>query len=267
VKTISVAIATYNEEENIAPCLVSVSSWVDEIILVDGGSQDKTVGIAKRFGAHVISSPNPPIFHLNKQKAVEACSGKWILQLDADEIVSGELQREIYSITVATERATRDGYFIPRKNFFCGHWLRKGGQFPDYVIRLFKRGKGAFPCKSVHEQIQIAGSVGYLHEPLTHNTYRSVSEYWRKADAYTSLAAHELLQKNIFVTMMTILEYNVMLPIVTFVNLFVRHKGFIDGWYGLLFALFSALHYPIAFQKYLHIRHKGSKKIFHEAEH
>ena len=95
---LSVAIATFNEEENLGSCLDSVKDWVDEIVVVDGSSTDKTVEIAKKYGAKVIVRENPPIFHINKQKAIDACRGKWILQLDADERVSPELKEEILEV-------------------------------------------------------------------------------------------------------------------------------------------------------------------------
>ncbi|MFZ5845009.1 MAG: glycosyltransferase family 2 protein, partial [Patescibacteria group bacterium] len=153
---LSIALATYNEAANLASCLDSVATWTNEIVVVDGSSTDQTVAIAKKYGARIIVTDNPPIFHINKQKAVEACRGDWILQLDADEVVTPELVREIKS-EIRNQKSEYNGYYFPRKNFFLGHWLRKGGQYPDYVIRLFRKGKGWFPQKSVHEQIVVDG--------------------------------------------------------------------------------------------------------------
>lgn len=247
MKTLSVAIAAYNEEEHIGRCLASVAGWVGEIVLVDGGSKDKTVAIAKTFGAKVIATTNPPIFHINKQKALDGCSGEWILQLDADEVVSPELCDEILAIL----SPQFNGYYLPRKNFFCGHWLRKGGQYPDYVIRLVRNGKASFPCKSVHEQIAVEGSVGYLQSPLLHYSYDTIAEYWRKANTYINLEVEELKKKKIAVTPITWFIYNTVKPIITFLLIFFRHKGFVDGYWGFLFALFSALHYPLAYMRYV----------------
>jgi len=291
---LSIALAVYNEENNIKPCLSSVVGFADEIIVVDGGSTDKTVEIAKGFGAKVILTDNPPIFHINKQKALDACHGMWILQLDADEVVTEELRKEIVAtigqktmsrgqdighktmsrgrkyVTGDNERGTKiqdsrenslsyadchmsheySGYYIPRRNFFLGHFMRKGGQYPDYVIRLVKRGYAEFPCKSVHEQIKIDGEVGYLKNPLMHYSYRSKAEYWKKANTYITLSAKELKGKNIRISFSTSVEYLFVKPMKTFFSLFIRHKGFMDGYYGFLFALFSALHYPLSWRKY-----------------
>ncbi|MBI3576801.1 glycosyltransferase family 2 protein [Candidatus Gottesmanbacteria bacterium] len=271
---ISVAIATYNEEKNLGTCLDSVASWVHEIVLVDGGSTDETIGLAKKYKAKIIQTNNPPIFHINKQKALEACRGDWIFQLDADEIVTEELKNEILSVIPAKPAPAKagepgsnqkknwipgqarndnmcSGYYIPRKNFFLGHWLKKGGQYPDYVIRLFQHGKGKFPCKSVHEQIQIDGSVGYLQNPLLHYTSRTRKEYWRKAHAYIALTAQELKEKKLPLNVFTYVQYNLVKPTITFLSLFLRHKGFVDGVYGFLFAFFSALHHPLAYMRYV----------------
>lgn len=243
---ISVALATYNEEGNIGSCLESICQLADEIVMIDGSSTDKTVKIAKKYGAKVIVTTNPPIFHINKQKAIDKCRGDWILQLDADERVSFELRNEILSILEPEFFA----YYIPRKNYFLGHWLKKGGQYPDYVIRFFKRGKAYLPCKSVHEQMEVDGKVGYLKGHLDHYTAPTFSCYLTNADRYTSLTAMKMMEQKLPIKLLTILNYLWLKPLATFFSLYFRHKGFIDGWRGFVFALFSGLHFPWAFVKY-----------------
>ncbi len=248
---LSVAIVTFNEEQNIDACLLSISQLADEIIVVDGGSSDTTCEIAKKYNATIIHTDNPQIFHINKQKALDACHGEWILQLDADEVVTEELKKEILNPpTGGQDDKHYNGYYIPRKNYFWGHVMKKGGQYPDYVIRLIRNGKAHFPCKSVHEQIEVDGTVGYLKEPMLHYSYRTKEDYWKKADTYTTLRALSMQENNIKKTLGTWVRYNIILPIKTFFLLFIRHKGFIDGWYGLVFAYWSALHFPISYKKY-----------------
>ncbi len=247
---LSVAIAVYNEEKNIEACLASVRGLADEIIVVDGGSGDRTVSLARAFGSRIIETDNPPMFHLNKQKALDACSGSWILQLDADERVTPALNKEIRSVINAGSSDV-NGYFIPRKNYFWGHWMRKGGQYPDYVMRLVRRGKAHFPAKSVHEQIDVIGEPGYLTEPMDHISYRTREDYWRKAESYTTLAAMEMKRDGVGKNPWTWFTYNIIKPQMTFLSLLIRHKGFMDGWYGLVFAYFSALHFPITYKKFL----------------
>jgi len=254
--TLSIALAVRNEEKNIRSCLESIQDIAHEIIIVDGGSTDRTIEIAKSFDANIIETDNPPIFHINKQKAMDACKGEWILQLDADEVVTQELKKEIVNIideeprTKNQELRTKNGYYIPRRNYFWGHFMKKGGQYPDYVIRLVRNGYARFPCKSVHEQIEIIGDIGYLHNPLLHYSYKTKEDYWKKADAYTTLTALELKKQYVDISFSSWFFYVVWKPMYMFFSLFIRHKGFMDGWYGLVFAYWSALHYPIAYNKY-----------------
>lgn len=245
---LSVAIATYNEEKNLDACLASVVLWADEIVLVDGGSHDRTLEIAQKYNARVVKTDNPPIFHINKQKSLDLCHGEWILQLDADEIVTPELTEEVK--TVISKKVAVNGYYIARRNNFWGHWMKKGGQYPDYVIRLVRNGKSRFPCKSVHEQIEVDGETGYLSEPLEHYAYRTKKDYWKKADAYTSLTAVEMKKNHVHINPTMWFFYTIMKPLQVFLSIFVLHKGFIDGWYGCIFAYWSAIHYAIAYKKY-----------------
>lgn len=251
MRSLSVALATFNEENNIALCLNAIKSWVDEIIIVDGGSTDNTISIAKDYGARIIETNNPLIFHINKQKAVDACRCKWILQLDADEIITKDLQEEIDNV-ILDKSVKYNGYYVSRKNFFLGHWMKKGGLYPDYVVRLFIKGKGHFPCKTVHEQIVIDGNVGYLKNPILHFTYRSLSEYWKKANIYTDITAMQLKNKNVSLSVNSAITYYCVKPVETFLNIYVRNKGFLDGVLGLLFALFSGYHFAWAYYKYGH---------------
>lgn len=243
---LSVVLAVFNEEDVLGKCLESTKDIASEIVVVDGGSTDKTVEIAKKFGARVFVMDNPPVFHINKQRAVDRARDDWILQLDADEVVPEVLAREIKNVT-----NKYNGYYIPRKNYFLWYWMRKGGQYPDYVVRLFKKGKGYFPQKSVHEQIIIEGKIGYLKTPLEHRPYKSFAEYWQKAHTYAELAAREMAKDGIVVTPAVACQYYFLRPIKTFLNLFVRHKGFMDGIFGFLFAFFSAYQEPMALKKYV----------------
>src|SRR3989338_6245494 len=255
-QTLSVAIAVYNEEAKLEKCLMSVKRLADEIIIVDGGSSDKTVAIAKKHTPHVVKTDNPPMFHINKQKAVDKATGDWVLQLDADERVTPRLSAEIRR--VINESREENGYWIPRKNYICGVWMRYGGMYPDPVTRLFRNGKGEFPCKSVHEQIEISGKTGMLHEALVHQTYRSWDEYMKNADVYTTLTAQEMIATGTGNNPVTMVKYLFIKPASRFISLYIRHKGMLDGWNGLLWALFSGMHFPMAYVKFLEMEGRGS---------
>lgn len=248
--TLSVALAVFNEALHIERCLASVMSIADEIVVVDGSSTDDTVARAKKMNAHVVVTSNPSMFHINKQKALMMCHSDWILQLDADEVVDERLRSEI--LEVIGNPQSLDAYDVPRRNYFLGDWLRKGGQYPDRVIRLFRRGKGKFPQKSVHEQIEISGNLGHLVYPLDHYSYVSVSQYWKKSSSYIQLTAEGLRTQKNHRSIRVAISYMVVQPIVTFLVLYLRHKGFIDGWRGFVYALFSAMHFPKAYLLSIH---------------
>ncbi len=267
--TLSVVLATYNEEENLARCLTSVKDIADEIVIVDGTSTDKTVEIAKKYGAKVKVTDNPPIFHINKQKAIDMATKDWILQLDADEVVSDELAEEIKQViqkghsgkrgTSASRIAQDDeeivGYWMPRKNYFLGKFLMKGGQYPDYTLRLYKKGLGRLPMKDVHEQAVVEGKVGYLKHALLHYPYKDFKTYLHKWDRYNTLTAAEiqekLKKKNKFERFIEGVGYVAARPAHWMLTTYIRHKGFYDSWQGFVFSLFSALRFPASYAKYL----------------
>lgn len=248
---ISVVLATFNEEKNLGACLEAVKNIADEIIVVDGQSMDRTVTIAKKYGAKVTITTNKPIFHINKQIAIDQAKGDWILQLDADEVVDQQLAQEIREITGRTwQKDAPAAYYLPRKNFFLGRWLKKGGQYPDAIIRFFQRGQAYLPCKSVHEQIIVKGKTGYLKGHLLHYTAPTFSRYLTNANRYTSLTAAELEQQKLKINFLTTADYLFVKPTKAFLLRYFRYRGFQDGFPGFVFALFSGLHYPIAYFKY-----------------
>lgn len=247
--SLSLSLATYNEAKNIADCLKSVKGLADEIIVVDGNSTDTTREIAKKFGAKVYKTTNKPIFHINKQLAVEKASGRWVLQLDADERLTPELITEIKAV-IKQKQPKFSGYYLPRKNWFLSRFLTKGGQYPDHVIRLFQRGKGNFPCESVHEQIAIDGAVGYLKHPLIHLADRSFNHYMLRFNRYTGLDADKLFRQNIPAGFWQGVNYLIIKPWVWFLMTYFRHKGFVDGWPGFIFSLMSSLRFPVIYFKF-----------------
>src|ERR1035437_9348584 len=178
-KTLSVVLATYNEEANLPGCLDSVKDLADEIIIVDGSSTDKTVEIAKKYGAKIKITTNKPNFHINKQMGIDMATKDWVLQLDGDEQVSHEEIEEIKKILEKDDNEF-NGYWMPRKNWFLGRFLMKGGQYPDFQLRFYRNGKGRLPQKDVHEQAVVDGKVGYLKSALWHYPYKNFSPYLNK---------------------------------------------------------------------------------------
>ncbi len=286
-KKLSVILATYNEENNLPDCLNSVKDLADEIIIVDGTSTDRTIEIAKSYHAKVVITDNPPIFHINKQKALDLATNEWILQLDADERVSKELAEEIIKVinmssseldsyqdslpqkklfrrhqqlleqrdgNIGTDKGEYVAFFIPRLNYFLGRYLRFGGVYPDGVIRLVKKGDTHFPCKSVHEQIAVNGKVGWLQNVLLHQDSPTFKRYLHRNSRYIDLIAQELREEKKKKDLKTGIDYLFIKPSSWFFMTLVRHKGILDGYQGIIFSLFSALRFPRAYMRYK--RHK-----------
>ena len=280
MKKLSVVLAVFNEEKTLGDCLASVKDIADEIVIVDGTSTDRTVDIAKKFGARILVTENHPIFHINKQKAIEMAKNEWILQLDADERVSPELAKEIMRLISMSDDEIeayqqrlphrelflrhqsllekRDGaigamngpyaaFFIPRLNYFLGHYMRYGGVYPDGVIRLIRKGKAYLPAKDVHEQMVVDGRVGWLAHDLYHFDSPTFSRYLQRNSRYISLIADDLQKNAKETTLVTPMKYLIFLPLQWFLLTYFRHKGFLDGWQGFVFSFFSALRFPRAY--------------------
>lgn len=255
--TLSVVLAVYNEEKNLPDCLTSVKDLADEIVVVDGGSPDKTIEIAKQYGAKVKITTNKPIFHINKQIAIDMATKDWILQLDADERLTPELKEEIESklknkpSLTSYQKLRVNGYWIPRKNWFLGRFLTKGGQYPDYTLRLYRRGKGRLPQKTVHEQAVVEGKTTHLKNPLIHIADPTFSRYLTRFDRYTDLIKDELENKKIGYNPIIAAKYLFILPAWWFLLTYIRYKGFMDSWQGFVFSFFSATRFPVSYIKYL----------------
>lgn len=252
-KTLSVTLAVYNEENNLSACLDSIKDIADEIVVVDGSSKDKTVDIARKFRARVKITTNKPVFHINKQMAIDMATKDWVLQLDADERVTEKLADEI--ISKINQESNVNGYWLPRKNWFLGRFLMKGGQYPDYTLRLYKRGKGRLPQKDVHEQAEVDGEVSYIKNPFLHYPYKNFNDYIFKWNRYTDLIAvqtrEKIENKNIVSRIFFGIGLLFIKPLYWFFITYIRHKGFMDLWSGFVFSLFSSLRFPVSYIKYL----------------
>ncbi|MBI3625842.1 MAG: glycosyltransferase family 2 protein [Candidatus Rokubacteria bacterium] len=225
---LSVTVITWNEEERLRPCLESVS-WADEIIVVDAESTDKTVQVAREFTDRIWVRPWPG-FADQKNFALEQAAGEWVLSLDADEQVTPELRRAIEA--VLDSGVAVDGYAIPRKNIFWGAWIRHGRLYPDYQLRLFKRGSGRFVERAVHESVEVRGTVGRLQSPLLHQSYRSLEEFLGRSNRYSTLAAEEWIRQGRRVGLADL----ALRPLGRFLSMYLLHGGFLDGWRGFLLA-------------------------------
>jgi len=267
---LSVVIITHNEEMNIGRTLASVQPLVadgkGEIIIVDSGSTDRTVEIAESFGAKVFVEEWKG-YAAQKNSAIAKATGDWILSLDADEELGPGLAGEVYAAihgrlgvdsieedplkvtekVMATEEAQVRGetgspvsFWIPRKNFFLGRWVKHGGFWPDPKLRLFRKGAACFEKRLVHEDARlIYGISGHLKHPLLHHSYPTLADYIDHMNRYSSLGAEMATAKG----GRGFSVFNIVLrPLATFIYNYIFRLGFLDGREGLLLHLYHAVY-------------------------
>ena len=248
---LSVVIITLNEEANIGRTLASVQTLVadgkGEMIVVDSGSTDHTVEIAKSYGANVFVEEWKG-YAAQKNSAIDKATGDWILSLDADEELDAPLQQALLELLETLNRLSAlgqqgepepptnfDGLWIPRKNEFLGRWIRHGGFWPDPKLRLFRRGKGKFENRAVHEDIQVDGLTRHIQRgALLHHSYPTLSDYIEHMNRYSSLGAEMAVAKGrVRFSVINI----VMRSFATFLYNYFFRLGFLDGREGLLLHL------------------------------
>jgi len=239
---LSVTIVTYNEARNIRHTLESVK-WVDEIIVVDSGSADETVRICEEYRAKVFQQGRIGVAKV-KNYAIEKATGEWILSLDADEPIESALAEEIREIISLP--SSFDGYRIPRRTFFLGKEVKHGGWYPDYNLRLFRKEKGRFEERAVHESIKVQGTVGVTKHAIEHYAYPDISIFLAKMNTYSSLAVNVMAKKGVGFYQTSWMNI-VFRPIFTFVYKYFFRLGFLDGKHGLIINL---LHSYYVFAKY-----------------
>ena len=228
---LSVVLITFNEAAKIADAITS-ARFADEVLVIDSGSTDDTAAIAQRLGARVVQREWHG-FGNQKQFAVDSARHDWVCVLDSDERIPAELQNEIRR---ALRQPVFQAYRIARRNFFFGKFIRHGGLYPDYSVRLFHRRHSRFTGAAVHEKVVTTGPVGSLKEPMIHLAYDDIAHFITKANRYSSLSGQRNLTKAVFN------------PLWTFFNMYVLRLGFLDGKEGFLIAV---LYSQYTFWKYL----------------
>jgi len=253
--TLSVVIITHNEEANLARTLESVQPLVadgkGEIIVVDSGSTDRTVEIAKSFGAKVFVEEWKG-YAAQKNSTIDKATGDWILSLDADEEVGDTARNFIFLVLSGSHniRVQCSGFWFSRRNYFLGRWMRHGGFYPDAKLRMFIRGSGRFEDRAVHEDVTLLAGRRTYHgvsfdsnggRDLIHHSYPTLSDYITHMNRYSSLGAEMVVAKskgNVRFSAVNI----VLRPLATFVYNYFLRLGFLDGREGLLLHLYHAVY-------------------------
>ncbi len=247
-KKISAIIITSNEAGQIERCLRSLS-WCDEIIVVDSGSTDGTMEIVERLAGKVYQEEWKG-FGLQKQSALDKATCEWVLSIDADEAVTAELSGEIL-LTIRDDRGAA-GFHIPRKNLYGRKWLRFGGQYPDLVLRLFRRDVGSFTESTVHERVIVRGECGRLRSPIMHYAFKDLDSMMRKLNDYSTLAAEQMFSSGKSVSALAPLMHSLSLGIKDY----IFRLGFLDGREGFNVALLKSLGVYFKYEKLLELQHK-----------
>lgn len=241
---ISVAIVTKNEEKNIGHALESIKDFED-IVVIDSFSKDQTVEICKKYTNRVFLHEWQG-YSKQKQLAIDYTQNDWVLILDADECVTPDLKREILE---KIKNNSISGFYIPRRNFFLGKWIRHSGWWPDYTLRLFKKDVSFIERREVHEKAIVNGPVAYLKNPIEHFTYKTISSFIEKMENYSTLSAKELSNK-MTAPLILLMWIN---PILVFIKMFFLRQGFRDGIRGfilsVLYSLYTFLKYTKVWEK------------------
>jgi glycosyltransferase involved in cell wall biosynthesis len=232
---LSVAVITRDEADNLPDCLKSVA-FAEQIVVVDSGSTDDTVRIARDFGCEVFLEPWRGGFGAQKQFAVDQCRRPWVLVLDADERIPPETAARIRDI-VANPALPVAGYSFPRKNFFQGRWIRHAGWWPDRIVRLFQRELGGMTGATVHEAVRVKGFIEPLDCPIEHYTESRMSRLLLKIDKYSTLGAQEAFAAGRRATAWSAMPRAAL----TFLQDYLLRLGILDGPQGLMLAAADAV--------------------------
>lgn len=241
METISAVLSVFNEEAKLARTLEALR-WVDEIIVIDNESTDQTATIAKKYGAIVYKEKNNLMLNINKNRGFTKAKCDWILYLDGDEVVPPELAQEINE---SVHNSQIMGYWISRKNIIFGKWIQHGLWWPDKQLRLFQRGKGKFPCKHIHEYVEIDGLTGELQKPYIHYNYESIHQYLTKIDRASTSEAISLREMHYQIMWYDAIRF----PMSDFLKIYFAQKGYKDGLHGLMLSLLQAFYSFTVFAK------------------
>ena len=249
---ISACIISFNEEDKIEDCLKSLQGIVDEIIIVDSLSTDRTKEIAQNYTDKIFDQEF--LGHVEqKNLAVSKASHDWILSLDCDERLTQELASSILKIKENIEQA--DAYRMARKTFYIYRWLNHCW-YPDYKIRLFSRNSATWGGINPHDRVEVKGNkIVTLDGDIQHYSFDSLSEHIQTLDLFTEIGAREIISRDIVVTIISPWTHGLW----TFIRLYIFKRGFLDGYAGLVVSVLSGMHAFVKYNKVLFYRWKNSE--------
>jgi glycosyltransferase involved in cell wall biosynthesis len=241
VLRVPATIITLNEAEHIAAAIDSVS-WADEVIVVDSGSTDGTVDIARAKGVTVTTRAWTG-YADQKNHAASLAAHDWIFSLDADERVTPGLADEVRALLQSTP--PKRAYRVPRVAFHLGRWIRTTDFYPDYQTRLYDRGAGSWHGRYVHESVHVDGGAGYLEHELEHYSFRDLSDHVARINHYSSLAARQMYDRGRRASPIDLVLH----PPAAFIRNYLLRRGFLDGSAGLLISIVNSYSVFLKFAK------------------
>ncbi len=247
--TIAFTMIGHNEAR-LLPRVMESLRWADQIIYVDCESSDDSMEIARSYTDLIYTQPNRSNLNINKTHGIDRATTDWIFYIDPDEVVPPALAEEIRR--VISSAPEESAYKIPRRNHFFGRWLKHGGLYPDWQLRLFRRGKAHFPCRDVHESLVVEGRIGRLREPMDHFTSHTVMESLQKMEFYSTFHGELMARENPPPTVGKALQFMAIKPVSRFLRRYVLKGGFLDGWPGFLQACIGSIDFQYKFLKYWH---------------
>jgi glycosyltransferase involved in cell wall biosynthesis len=246
-ETVTCSVVSFNEEKNLQPCLES-AKWMDEIVVVDSFSTDRTMEIARTYTDKIFQRPWRG-FGDQKNYAMDQVSTDWVFILDSDERIPAELQIEIEAVLSAGSKAGPVAYYVPRHNYYFGSLVLHAGCYPDYQLRLFRRGIGHLDDAEPHNKFLFSGESAYLSSPLVHLTRPTLHNYFEKFPNFTTLAAQDRAKTKRYVRSTDLLFR----PILTFLKYFLIRKGYRDGMSGFLVSALSSMYTFVKYAKLWHM--------------
>lgn len=250
-KRLSIVVTTKNEEDKITKCLNSLK-WADEIVIVDGYSTDRTIEIAKGYGAKIVQNKCDGNFDKERNLGIDNSTGDWVLQLDADEIVTPELKRDIEAIL--SSDTPFSAYKFRRKNYFLGHFMRYGGWY-HYSLHFFMRGKARYKGK-IHETLMVDGLIGQIEGAVEHYPFKTIDQFVERHNSYATREAQAIFEQRGIISDREI-KYNMKIkPVKLFWKFYVKKQGFREGIYGLVFSFLFAWSHFLNYAKYWEMTRK-----------
>lgn len=251
---ITICILTAQYDSSLHKLLQSIQEYAPKILIVNTGTDDFEAHVNFPGQTSIVNIPLKNNFSSVRNEALKAVHSQWVWMVDTDETIPETVWQEVD--TVLSESAGIQAVQIPRKNYYFGKWLKYGGHYPDYQIKIF-RTEGTVYTKMLHEKLQIDGAVRKISNPIKHYPYETINDYIQKFQLYTTIEARILLEKNVSINILNTIRWCFCKPVVRFIKRYFLKGGLLNGMAGLIACLGDAYRYPVQYFKYWELLNNG----------